>query len=162
MAKSCVFPHSLSSYSPSPLPLARLSRASGQPASWLSLLGNRHWNGVKGLMVSAKQVSRWRPACRPQTSGTKVSFSCRCVSIFSITTGSSMQAITFTGPPHSPQVSISILNTRLRRCAFMPLGYFHGTVPPGLLMPYQCGSHNQPNPSAHRHRQPWHTVIARR
>jgi hypothetical protein len=32
------------------------------------------------------------------------------VSIFSITTGSLVQAITFTGAPHSPQVSISMLN----------------------------------------------------
>ncbi len=37
--------------------------------------------------------------------------------IFWITTGSSMQAITFTTPPHSRQVSISMLNTRFRRCA---------------------------------------------
>jgi hypothetical protein len=30
-------------------------------------LANFHWNAVKGLMDSAKQVGRRRPACRPQT-----------------------------------------------------------------------------------------------
>ena len=44
-------------------------------------------------------------------------FSLRWVSIFLITRGSSMQAITLTLPPHSVQVSISMLKTRLRRCA---------------------------------------------
>ena len=34
-----------------------------------------------------------------------------------ITTGSSIQAITFMAPPHSLQVSMSIWNTRLSRCA---------------------------------------------
>lgn len=29
-------------------------------------LGSRHWNEVKELMVSAKQLGRWRPACRQQ------------------------------------------------------------------------------------------------
>ena len=33
--------------------------------------------------------------------------------------------MTLTAPPHSLQVSISILNTRFRRCAFMPLGTIH-------------------------------------
>ena len=42
-------------------------------------------------------------------------FSSRWVRIFSITTGSSMQAMILTAPPHSRQVSMSILNTRLRR-----------------------------------------------
>ena len=65
--KSCAIPHSISNHSPSPVPLANVPQTSGQPASWLSLLGICHWNRVKGLMVSAKQVSRWRPACRPQT-----------------------------------------------------------------------------------------------
>jgi hypothetical protein len=42
-------------------------------------------------------------------------FSSRWVRIFSITTGSSMQAMILTAPPHSRQVSMSTLNTRLRR-----------------------------------------------
>ena len=44
-------------------------------------------------------------------------FCLRCSRICLITAGSSMQAITFTAPPHSLQVSMSMLNTRLRRCA---------------------------------------------
>lgn len=32
-------------------------------------------------------------------------------------TGPSMQAMTLTAPPHLQQVSMSMLNTRLRRCA---------------------------------------------
>ncbi len=42
-------------------------------------------------------------------------FSFRWVSIFSMTTGSSMQAITLTEPPHLLHVSMSILKTRLRQ-----------------------------------------------
>ena len=34
-----------------------------------------------------------------------------------ITVGSSMLAITLTGPPQVSQVSMSILNTRFKRCA---------------------------------------------
>lgn len=37
-------PHSLSNHAPSPVPRARLPRASGQPAAWLCPLGNCHWN----------------------------------------------------------------------------------------------------------------------
>ena len=37
--------------------------------------------------------------------------------IFSITTGSSMQAMILTAPPQARQVSMSMLNTRFRRCA---------------------------------------------
>jgi len=44
-------------------------------------------------------------------------FSCRWVSIFWITSGSSIQAITFIAPPQSWQVVMSILNTRFSRCA---------------------------------------------
>jgi hypothetical protein len=33
--------------------------------------------------------------------------------------------ITLTVPPHSLQTALSILNTRLRRCAFMPSGAGH-------------------------------------
>lgn len=40
----------------------------------------------------------------------------RWVSIFSITAGSSMQAMTFTAPPQWLQVSISMWNTHLSRC----------------------------------------------
>ena len=52
-------------------------------------------------------------------------FFSRCASICLITAGSSILAITLTAPPHSSQVVISILNTRLRRCAFMPSGAGH-------------------------------------
>jgi hypothetical protein len=45
-----------------------------------------------------------------------------------ITAGSSILAITLTAPPHSSQVVISILNTRLRRCAFIPSGASHRGV----------------------------------
>jgi len=41
----------------------------------------------------------------------------RWVRIFSITTGSSIQAMILTGPPQLLQVSMSMLNTRFRRCA---------------------------------------------
>ena len=41
----------------------------------------------------------------------------RCSRIFLITAGSSMLAITLTAPPQWSQVSISILNTRFKRCA---------------------------------------------
>ena len=44
-------------------------------------------------------------------------FLCRCASICLITKGSSILAITLTALPHSSQIVISILNTRLRRCA---------------------------------------------
>jgi len=37
--------------------------------------------------------------------------------MFLITTGSSMQAIILTGPPHSRQISTSMLNTRFKRWA---------------------------------------------
>jgi len=36
-----------------------------------------------------------------------------------------MLAITLTALPHFSQIVISILNTRLRRCAFMPSGAGH-------------------------------------
>ncbi len=41
----------------------------------------------------------------------------RWVRIFSITTGSSMQAMILTRPPQVLQVSMSMLNTRFRRSA---------------------------------------------
>ncbi len=37
---------------------------------------------------------------------------------------------TLTAPPHASQVDMSILNTRFRRCAFMPSGAAHG----GMLL----------------------------
>lgn len=40
----------------------------------------------------------------------------RWVSILSITTGSSIQAMILTAPPHLGQISISILNSRFNRC----------------------------------------------
>ena len=48
-----------------------------------------------------------------------------------ITTGSSMQrsdvsAMTFTGPPQTWQISMSILNTRFSLCASMPSDAGHG------------------------------------
>jgi hypothetical protein len=42
--------------------------------------------------------------------------------IVSMTGWSSIQAITRASPPHFEQIDTSILNTRFRRCAFMPLG----------------------------------------
>ena len=45
-----------------------------------------------------------------------------------ITCGSSILAMTLTAPPHASQFDISILNTRFRRCAFMPLGAGHRCV----------------------------------
>ena len=93
--ESCVIAHSLpTSLSPSPLPYPQ--------GAFSSAFGGIHL--VCGY-----------PGRRPAGAG--VSFSCRSASIFSITTGSSMQAMILTAPPHSRQVSISILNTRLRRCA---------------------------------------------
>ena len=41
----------------------------------------------------------------------------RCARICLITAGSSMLAITFTGPPQCSHVSMSTLNTRFNRCA---------------------------------------------
>jgi hypothetical protein len=38
--------------------------------------------------------------------------------------------MTLTAPPHASQVEISILNTRFKRCAFMPSGAAHG----GMLL----------------------------
>ena len=40
----------------------------------------------------------------------------RCARIRSITSGSSILAITFSRPPQRRQVSMSIANTRFRRC----------------------------------------------
>ena len=48
------------------------------------------------------------------------------VSIFSMTTGSWMQAITLTAPPHLLQVSMSILNTRLLRKQTLERLYLEG------------------------------------
>ncbi len=76
-------------------------------------------------MVSAKQTGRRSPAFRGDYPGSRpaaaeVSFPCTWARIFSMTAGSSMQAracpasaasalgITFTVPPHSRQVSMSI------------------------------------------------------
>jgi len=58
--KSGSIPHSLSNHSPSPVALAPLPQTSRQPEPWLFLLGHCHWYGVKDLMVSAKQINRWR------------------------------------------------------------------------------------------------------
>ena len=48
-----------------------------------------------------------------------------------ITAGSSMLAMTFIVPPQGSQISISILNTRFRRCAkgSLPRGDLPGTHP---------------------------------
>lgn len=48
---------------------------------------------------------------------TPSSFDCSCARIFLLTTGSSIQAITRTWPPQLAQLSMSMLNTRLSRCA---------------------------------------------
>ena len=52
---------------PRPNHLRGYTGASGQPEFWFCGLGHCHWNGVKGLKVSAKEVSRWRPTFRTQT-----------------------------------------------------------------------------------------------
>jgi len=58
--------------------------------------------------------------------GPEVTFSCRWVRILSMTTGSSMQAITLTAPPQALQVSMSILITRLLRKQTLEHLYFEG------------------------------------
>ena len=57
------------------------------------------------LLCGKPAASRYSPLAR------------RCVSIFLITSGSSMQAMTFILPPQTLQVSMSISNTRFKRCA---------------------------------------------
>lgn len=74
-------------------PLTQLSRASSQSESWLGLLGHCHWNGFKGLKVSAKRVSLWCPTFRSQTVGTEASFRCNWARIFSMTFESAMAAV---------------------------------------------------------------------
>jgi hypothetical protein len=39
-----------------------------------------------------------------------------------------MLAMILIAPPYASQIEISILNTRFRRCAFMPLGAAHGDM----------------------------------
>ena len=76
---------------------------------------------------------RWQgrfPQCRPDSAGGGGArhlgnrfgaaagvFRSRWVRIFSITWGSSMQAMILTVPPQAGQVWMSMLNTRFRRCA---------------------------------------------
>ncbi len=57
------------------------------------------------LLCGKPAASRYNPLPR------------KCVSIFLITSGSSMQAMTFMLPPQTLQVSMSIANTRFKRCA---------------------------------------------
>ena len=45
-----------------------------------------------------------------------------------MTARSSILAITLASPPHFSQVDTSMLKTRLRRWAFMPLGAGHGPM----------------------------------
>ena len=49
----------------------------------------------------------------------------RRASICLITARSSILAIILTAPPHAAQADMSVLNTRFRRCAFMPSGAAH-------------------------------------
>jgi len=53
--------------------------------------------------------------CGNTTGSANAAFLSRWVSILSMTTGSSIQAMTLTAPPHWEQVSMSILNTRFNR-----------------------------------------------
>ena len=67
-------------------------------------------------------VSRTGGGARPsgnRPTGSGAAFSFTWVRIFSITAGSSMQAMILTAPPHSRQVSMSMsmLKTRFNRCA---------------------------------------------
>jgi hypothetical protein len=54
----------------------------------------------------------------------------RCCRILSMTNRSSLLAlgIILASPPHFEQIDTLILNTRLRRCAFMPSGAGHGLM----------------------------------
>ena len=52
----------------------------------------------------------------------------KCASIFLITAGSSIQAITFTFLPQISHTSISMLNTRFRRCAQVIPCFFANVV----------------------------------
>jgi len=62
------------------------------------LWGGARERGKRALAVQGSLLSRW-------------------VRIFSITTGSSMQAMILTAAPQARQVSMSMPNTRFRRCA---------------------------------------------
>ncbi len=62
------------------------------------LWGGARDRGKRAVAVEGSLLSRW-------------------VRIFSITTGSSMQAMILTAPPQARQVSMSMPNTRFRRCA---------------------------------------------
>lgn len=53
-------------------------------------------------------------------------FCLRCLRICSITFGSSILAITLIWPPQCSQTSMSILNTRLRRCVISRDGMYAG------------------------------------
>ena len=61
------------------------------------------WGGARD---GGKRRAAWEASLRS-----------RWVRIFSITTGSSMQAIILTWPPQLLQISMSMLKTRFKRCA---------------------------------------------
>ena len=76
---------------------------------------SRHWAGRR----RALQISRERPGgARLGCSGSTAPVARpRCPRIRSMSAGCSMQAMTRSRPPHCRQVSMSMANTRLRRCA---------------------------------------------
>ena len=65
-------------------------------------------------------------------------FLLRCASIWLITEVSSILEITLTAPPHASQVEISILNTRLRRCAQVIEAWRFAGVPSSVLLSSWC------------------------
>lgn len=86
----------------------------------------RSMSGIKALLVSEvldSLLQKINPVgggarhCGIMPVATEGAFSSRWASIVWITNGSSILAMILTSLPHSLQVSISILNTRFKRCA---------------------------------------------
>jgi hypothetical protein len=84
---SCAIALTIQSFA-HPVPFTQQSRSSSQSKSWHSRMGHCHWSGLKGLKVSAKQVSRWRPTFRPQTRCNRGVLSPEWARIFSMTSES--------------------------------------------------------------------------
>ena len=105
--------------SPSPISVTSVTGVAGFISPYAIAACSKSPRGLHSAVLEREPVTQGRGARtegnRPAGSGAAFSF--RWVSIFLITTGSSMQAITFTAPPHSLHVSISMLKTRFSRCA---------------------------------------------
>ena len=106
---------------PTTRPLARffpLCRPSGQPPPKPRRSAGQPWVVLPGGLAQSNSPA-WggaRHGGRREASGAPP-FASRWVRIFSIINGSSMQTMILTAPPQAGQVSMSMPNTRFRRCA---------------------------------------------